>query len=241
MSTSYQVKLRGQIVGQATLEVLQRQAATGQITPLHKLCGDDGVWRYAGDFPELFPASTTDSAAASPPTTTPAQPAAEPQWYVSSGDEPLGPYTLRQVIDLIAAGNVSLAEKVWQEGTPDWLPIPTAFPRESAWVEERLAKTERRRQKAAAKEAKREEIRRRHAAIPPEEKSYSMLAIASVVFSAFWIFGAGSLMGVILGGIAAYDIVESDGRRRGMRSAVVGIALGAFGLFVSLVVLGSRL
>lgn len=241
MSTNYQVKLRGQIVGQGTLEVLQRQVATGQLTPLHKLCGDDGVWRYAGDFPELFPASATGSTAANSPTPAPAAPAAEPQWYVSSGDEPLGPYTLRQVIDLIAGGNVSLAEKVWQEGTPEWLPIPTAFPRETAWVEERLAKTERRRQKAATKEAKREEVRRRHAAIPPEEKSYSMLAIASIVFSAFWIFGAGSLMGVILGGIAAYDIVESDGRRRGMRSAVAGISLGVFGLFIALVVFGNRL
>lgn len=67
----------------------------------------------------------------------------------------------------------------------------------------------------------------------------SGLAIASFVLSLVWIFGLGSLLGIIFGIIALVTISRSQGAKRGRGWAVAGLVIGVLGL--ALVVAASLL
>jgi len=235
MSQAFQIKYRGEVVWEATLAELQQQVARGQLTALHKLSHDGQQWRYASEFPELF-GGTQATATANAPAQPSAAPA-EPQWYVSSVDQPIGPFPRGEIARRIRAGEVSLQEKVWHEGLADWRPIPDEFPREAheAWCQWQRAEFHR--QKEAAHEAKREAKRQRLAAIPPEEISYSLLGIASLVFSLLWIGGLGSAAGVVLGVLGLYDILTNEGYRRGLIPTIIGIIVGFLGLGITVLLI----
>jgi len=232
MPSLIKIQLRGVVVGEATLEELQNQLATGQLSVLHKLSTDGTTWQYVADFPGLSTSEPSASMAVSRDSAIQARPKAE-EWFVSANGEQNGPYSSAELSQKISTGEVSLHEKVWQPGFEDWRPINTVFRREAEMVVARQQAEVRRRQKIAEREA----IRRRHEAIPLEERSYSLLGVASLVFSLLWIFGLGSLLAIILGIIAIYDIQSSDGYRHGMKIAIAGCILGVVGALIGAILI----
>lgn len=65
---------------------------------------------------------------------------------------------------------------------------------------------------------------------PPRHEGRSGVAIASLVLSILWIFGLGSLVGIVLGVIALYRRPQTQQRGRGF--AISGILLGILGVLV---------
>ena len=59
------------------------------------------------------------------------------------------------------------------------------------------------------------------------------MAIASVVFSALWLCGLGSVVGIVLGALALNQVKRSG--QAGYGLAVAGIAIGAAGVVVALI------
>jgi len=56
------------------------------------------------------------------------------------------------------------------------------------------------------------------------------LAVASLVCSLFWVFGLGSVLAVIFGFIARWQITQSNDGQRGNGLALAGIIVGFAGL-----------
>jgi ABC-type phosphate transport system permease subunit len=63
------------------------------------------------------------------------------------------------------------------------------------------------------------------------------MAIASLVFGVFWMFGLGSILAVIFGLIAKKQIDESGGTQGGEGMAIAGLVLGLFGVAMLLIVI----
>jgi hypothetical protein len=63
------------------------------------------------------------------------------------------------------------------------------------------------------------------------------LAIASLALSMVWLLGAGSLLAILVGGVAQRQIDRSAGREGGRILATAGIILGAIGAVVTLAVI----
>jgi hypothetical protein len=63
------------------------------------------------------------------------------------------------------------------------------------------------------------------------------LAIASLVASLLWVFWLGSLAGVVMGHMALGQIARSRGAQTGRAAALIGTALGYFGLTTLLAII----
>ncbi len=68
------------------------------------------------------------------------------------------------------------------------------------------------------------------ARVMPVAPATNGMAIASLVFGVFWMFGLGSVLAVIFGFIAKKQIEESDGTQGGQGLAIAGLVLGFFGV-----------
>jgi hypothetical protein len=68
--------------------------------------------------------------------------------------------------------------------------------------------------------------------IPGDEESAETngLAIASLFLSIVWLFGVGSIAGIVLGYMGMGQIRDSGGRQGGRAIAVAGIVVGIVGL-----------
>ena len=64
------------------------------------------------------------------------------------------------------------------------------------------------------------------------ERRVNALAIAALVAGVFWVGWLGSVAAVVMGHLALGQIARSAGRQQGRTPAVVGLALGYFGLAV---------
>lgn len=232
MADQYQIKFRGQIVGTATWAELQQQGSRGQLTPLHKISPDGVQWRYASEFPELFggqasPVATTTKQPASAAPKAPAPALRVVEWFLAQGEEKMGPFPQQALLDQLHAGTIGFEDLVWREGFSGWQPVRSAFPREARALERQRQIEEARRKKEAARKAR--------PVIPRDQQKYSLLAIASPIFAVLWIFGVGSIMGVVLGFLGLYDIGTSNGYHKGLPFAIVGILLGLLGAAITLV------
>jgi len=69
------------------------------------------------------------------------------------------------------------------------------------------------------------------------EQSVNGLAIASIVVAVFWLGWLGSLAAVVMGYMALGQIARSGGTQTGRAAALIGIALGYFGLTTLLAVI----
>jgi hypothetical protein len=70
-----------------------------------------------------------------------------------------------------------------------------------------------------------------------KERRPNALAIASIVLGVLWMGWLGSVAAVVLGHMALGQIARSGGSQSGRSAALVGIALGYFGLTVLLTVI----
>ena len=68
--------------------------------------------------------------------------------------------------------------------------------------------------------------------IPGDEESAETngLAIASLFLSIVWLFGAGSIIGIVLGYVSVGQIRDSGGRQGGRAIALAGVVVGIVGL-----------
>jgi uncharacterized protein DUF4190 len=68
--------------------------------------------------------------------------------------------------------------------------------------------------------------------IPGDEESAETngLAIASLFLSILWLFGIGSIVGIVLGCVGMGQIRDSGGRQGGRAIAVAGVVVGIIGL-----------
>jgi len=62
------------------------------------------------------------------------------------------------------------------------------------------------------------------------------LAVFSFVVSLFWMFGLASVLAIVLGLVAHWQIDRSGGRQPGAGLATLGIAIGALGLIAAIVI-----
>jgi Domain of unknown function (DUF1707)/Domain of unknown function (DUF4190) len=79
---------------------------------------------------------------------------------------------------------------------------------------------------------------------PPEplvfvrpQRRLNALAVVSLVAGVFWFGWVGSVVAVILGHVALGQIARSGGRESGRPAALIGVALGYFGLATLLAVI----
>jgi Domain of unknown function (DUF1707)/Domain of unknown function (DUF4190) len=70
-----------------------------------------------------------------------------------------------------------------------------------------------------------------------QERRVNTLAIASLVASFFWFGWIGSLAAVVMGHIALSQIARSGGTQSGRPAALIGTALGYFGLTTLLAII----
>ena len=68
--------------------------------------------------------------------------------------------------------------------------------------------------------------------IPGDEESAETngLAIASLFLSILWLFGIGSIVGIVLGYLGMGQIRDSGGRQGGRAIAIAGVVVGIIGL-----------
>ena len=68
--------------------------------------------------------------------------------------------------------------------------------------------------------------------IPGDEESAETngLAIASLILSILWLFGVGSIIGIVLGCVGMGQIRDSGGRQGGRAIALAGVVVGIIGL-----------
>jgi Domain of unknown function (DUF1707)/Domain of unknown function (DUF4190) len=69
------------------------------------------------------------------------------------------------------------------------------------------------------------------------QRQVNVLAVASLVCGLFWIGFVGSLAAVVMGHMALSQIARSRGRQTGRAAALIGTALGYFGLTALLMIL----
>lgn len=219
--TMLYVRFRGRVQGPYDRSQLQTLARRGKFTRLHEVSTDGQDWERATNHPELFaPTESTKSRAehesyeleesvepASAPPQAPSSSGA--QWHYTSGPEKHGPVDFPQLRFLVNAGQVTADDLVWKEGMPDWAPvsqIPGLLP------------------SALQAGATRDSGERRIEAQDPPR--VSGLAVASMVLGILWIFGIGSVLAIIFGGVAMYQIRRSRGQLFGTGMAVAGLTLG---------------
>ncbi len=265
MAQRYQVKLRGQVVGEFSLEEIQTQQSRGQLGPFHKFSSDGVNWCY---FNQLNGVSAPQEGAA----------------IAESASNVVAESASNVVAESASNVVAGSASSVGPESANHAAPVPTggvAEPQPVATVRWFLAIDERQfgpfdaqevedfirddrlvaghqiwREgfdgwkpaedffgysiRRAAKRRKREEKKAvraaRLAAIPEEEREYSILALASLGLAAVWGFGLTSIAALVLSILALMDILSSRGYRKGLVQAIIGLVLSIAGIIVGLIV-----
>lgn len=124
-------------------------------------------------------------------------------WHVSVKSERFGPFNEQQLQEMVNDSRLGPRDLVWREGFADWVPAKPTLPY--------LFRGQR---------------KRKEQLVPPEEQSFSLLAVVSLVFSLTWV---GCVVGVILAILGMIDIAGSEGYRKGVVFAVLGLVLGLIG------------
>lgn len=121
-TAQYHVTINGQQSGPYTLDQLKQMVAGGQFaqtTPVWK--AGMGAWEPASNVQEtaaLFANVPPPMPAASTPPPPPAGATAE--YHISVNGQQSGPYTLGQLKQMIAGGQITSATHVWKTGMAGW-------------------------------------------------------------------------------------------------------------------------
>jgi hypothetical protein len=225
---SHFVRTRGRIQGPFTTAQLQAMARRGQFGRMHEVSTDGLNWVRASTKPELLGSEPLTLGAEPTPPPAGAAPQATPQadvWHYHQLGTKVGPVDLGQLQFLANTRQLSPTDMVWKQGMPEWIPAgrvpglfqtsggaviqPAVYPGGGAGYE-------------------------RAAAEPP---SISGLAIASLVLGVLWVCGLGSLLAIIFGAVALYQIRISKGRVTGAGLAIAGLVLGIVLLMVQAIYL----
>jgi TM2 domain-containing membrane protein YozV len=155
MGSTYYVRIRGRTLGPYTLDAIRQATRRAQVGRLHEVSVDGATWAPATEYPEIFERVMESAGPAVQAAHEPIH-AAEPVgagvlWhYTRDGVQQQTPIEQRELVSLVAAGDVRPDDLVWCETMPDWaavshvqafaayaVPTPQAaevvwFPQESA-------------------------------------------------------------------------------------------------------------
>jgi hypothetical protein len=214
------IRLRGRIQGPFTAEQLQSMAKRGQFSRMHEVSGDGVTWGRATVRPELFDSPKSDvmfadldPAPEPPPPQSQSLPPAD-VWYYHQMGVNQGPVDLDQLQFLANSAQIGPMDLVWKHGLPEWLPaarVPGLFKTSGAPI----VQTPIYGQGSYDPRARSDET-----------QTVSGLAISSLVLGILWIGGLGSVLAIIFGSIAIYQIRISKGRVTGTGLAIAGLVLG---------------
>jgi hypothetical protein len=224
------IRLRGRIQGPFSAEQLKSMSKRGQFSRMHEVSNDGMIWGRATMRPELFDFAQPEFAFADldpAPEPPPALPQSLPPadvWYYHQMGVNQGPVDLDQLQFLANSAQIGPMDLVWKQGLPEWLPaarIPGLFKTTGAPVVQAPVYG--------------------HGSYEPhrhseEPQTVSGLGIASLVLGILWIGGLGSVLAIIFGSIAIYQIRISKGRVTGTGLAIAGLVLGIVLLSLQIIV-----
>jgi hypothetical protein len=229
MSEQVFIRLRGRIQGPFVPEQLHVLARRGQFSRSHEISADGVNWCRATTRPELFPpagVSTTsthddlellENELSPPPAAPPIASTPPPAevWYYHQLGKNQGPVDFTHLQYLASSGQITADDMVWKVGLPEWLPagrVPGLMKQAGAGQPFQPVPMYVPMQPAAAPN--------------PDIPRVSGLAVASLVLGILWIGGLGSILAIIFGPVALYQIHVSRGRIWGTGLAVAGLVLG---------------
>jgi len=232
MDATYYIRLRNAVTGPFTLEALQQMANSGKVSRMHQFSSDGIHWQSANSCPEIFaagsvavqqlPAASSEKLVDTVKVATDTDPSSstniEVEWYVLLHEERQGPFTKLQIENFLESDDLTLESFVWCSGMADWQRIQETEPFQSKAADSSPVKSnvpEAPPRTAVLSDGTRPEL--------------SIIGVASVVFAVLWMFGFGSLAGMVLGGLSLYQIEKSEGRVRGRGFAMIGLAVGLIG------------
>ncbi len=130
---SYHVRVRGNVLGPFRRDQLLKMIDRGQLTRMHEVSCNGGVWQPAGNFPELFPQQSPPASAqpveeavstiSAGTTSPPSQQIPEVAWWYERDGRENGPVQASELKQLIAQGIIGPDNQVWREGMTEWQPI----------------------------------------------------------------------------------------------------------------------
>lgn len=163
----------------------------------------------------LLPPSSPPNSASPPPTNV---------WYYHQFGTTNGPVDLSHMRQMVESGLLVGEDMVWKEGMPEWIHA-ASVPGLVKSAGQMTPQTSGQSGSSSTYYGQNGE--------PPR---VSGLAVASLVLGLLWLFGIGSLLAIIFGGVALYQINISRGRVTGKGLAVAGLVLGI--VFITLQVIG---
>jgi GYF domain 2/Domain of unknown function (DUF4190) len=222
------IRLRGRIQGPFSADQLQSMSRKGQFSRMHEVSNDGIAWARASLSPELFPAIRDPNSATTVPPSADTAPPIGPSatvappptnvWYYCQFGSTNGPVDLSHLRQMVESGLLVGEDMVWKEGMPEWIhaasvpglvkPAGYTLPQNSG----------------------------QHCGQSTEPPRVSALAVSSLVLGLLWLFGIGSLLAIIFGGVAIHQINISRGQLTGKGLAVAGLVLGI--VFMALQVIG---
>ena len=225
MTTNEQlfIRLRGRIQGPFAPAQLHALARRGQFSRSHEISTDGVSWSRAATRPELFPppavravpemAVESEIYLDEPPPAVTTPPQAE-VWYYHQLGKNQGPIDFSHLQYLATMGQIAPDDMVWKDGLPEWLPagrVPGLF------------------KPTTGGQAAQQPVPMYVATHPSTGDDFprvSGLAIASLVLGLLWLFSIGSLLAIVFGSVALYQIRISRGRVAGTGLAIAGLVLG---------------
>jgi hypothetical protein len=228
------IRLRGRIQGPFSADQLQSMSRKGQFSRMHEVSSDGIAWSRASASPELFPAvKETAPAVAQPPASAPVPPSTPAissgppptnVWYYHQFGTTNGPVDLSHLRQMVESGLLVGEDMVWKDGMPEWIHAASV----PGLVKSAGSTSPQNPGQYAGSSA--------YYGQPTEPPRVSALAVASLVLGLLWLFGVGSLLAIIFGGVAIHQINISRGRVTGKGLAVAGLVLGI--VFITLQVIG---
>jgi hypothetical protein len=157
-----------------------------------------------------------ESTPTAPPVTS--NPPPVEVWYYHHLGVNHGPVDLAHLQFLASGGQITADSMVWKEGLPDWLPAS----RVPGLIKAPVASVGQSFQQAPMYVTAMQPA----VAASPDIPRVSGLAVASLVLGILWIGGLGSILALVFGPVALYQIHVSRGRIWGTGLAVAGLVLG---------------
>lgn len=136
---TYQIKIRGRVLGPFPASRLVQMVQRGQLSRVHQISTDGRNWERASKFPQFFEVAETpvakvaanrgessaqqdgfDAAAASEIHLAATE---DVKWHYAINGQSTGPVSRKAIAQLIENGELGPNNKVWHSGLENWTPV----------------------------------------------------------------------------------------------------------------------
>lgn len=225
-SANYYIRVRGRVTGPYEKSQLKQMISRGQLGRMHEVSADGRHWKRVqeelGGAVNIATSQSTASAddysvsaeptIAQPQTPTNRVPAVNSaQWYYSQDQDSVGPIPFAVIQDLIRSKVLNGETRVWNDSMENWQPAAQVFGLSALLQQNNDA--------VAPKPAP-------PGASPDDYRRVSAMAVTSLILGILWLWGFGSIMAIVFGGVSLYQIHLSRGRLAGTGLAIAGLVLG---------------